>query len=172
METSIKAAIQSQYLAALAMLRAAVVDCPETMWDDEQDKNRFWQLAYHALFYTHLYLQPAQADFQPWAQQRGQAHELGPLPWDPQHKPEIGAPYSKAEILAYHDLCCAQVKSQVAALELDAPSGFDWIPLNKLELQFYTIRHIQQHVGELCERLGSRAQVDVAWVGVQHGAST
>jgi len=27
-------------------------------------------------------------------------------------------------------------------------SGFDWLPFDKLELQFYNIRHIMQHTGE------------------------
>jgi hypothetical protein len=56
----------------------------------------------------------------------------------------------------------------VPQLNLEAASGFDWLPFGKLELQFYTIRHIQQHTGELMERLGSRAGVEVNWVGVKH----
>ena len=44
-------------------------------------------------------------------------------------------------------------------------NGFDWLPMNKAELQIYTIRHLQQHAGEtLMERLGSRAGIDVDWV--------
>jgi hypothetical protein len=47
----------------------------------------------------------------------------------------------------------------------EAPSRFAWIPLNKLELQFYNIRHIQHHTGELFERLGARANVDnLRWI--------
>jgi hypothetical protein len=38
-----------------------------------------------------------------------------------------------------------------------------------LELQFYTIRHIQQHTGELMERLGSRADLEINWVGIKPG---
>jgi hypothetical protein len=37
--------------------------------------------------------------------------------------------------------------------------------MNKFELQIYTIRHLQQHSGELMERLGSRANISVDWVG-------
>jgi hypothetical protein len=47
---------------------------------------------------------------------------------------------------------------------LDAASGFDWLPFTKFELQLYSIRHIQQHVGELMERLGERA-MEIDWVG-------
>ena len=51
-------------------------------------------------------------------------------------------------------------------MNLEAESGFDWLAFNKLELQFYNIRHLQQHVGELCERLGM-GKVDVDWVGMK-----
>ena len=54
----------------------------------------------------------------------------------------------------------------VDALDLQAESGFDWLPFNKLELQFYNIRHIQQHTGELCERLGTVGDIEVDWVGM------
>lgn len=54
-------------------------------------------------------------------------------------------------------------------LNLEAASGFEWLPFNKLELQIYSIRHIQQHAGELMERLGTRADAEIAWVGMKHG---
>jgi len=51
---------------------------------------------------------------------------------------------------------------------MDSPSGFDWQPISKLELQIYNIRHLQQHTGELMERLGSRANLDMDWIGYIH----
>ena len=74
-------------------------------------------------------------------------------------------PCSKAEVLDYLALCLAQVDEQVAALNPEAESGFNWLPFEKLELQFYNIRHIQQHMGALCERLGARGEIEVGWVG-------
>jgi hypothetical protein len=56
---SFKQASISQYQATLGMLKQAIVKCPESMWDAPDPPNRFWQLAYHTLFYTHLYLQPS-----------------------------------------------------------------------------------------------------------------
>ncbi len=58
--------IQSQYLAALEMLKQAVVKCPDPLWNAAEDGNKFWHVAYHALFYTHLYLQDTEKDFKPW----------------------------------------------------------------------------------------------------------
>lgn len=161
----IKEAIKSQYHATLAMLAQAVEKCPPPLWADPGFKNQFWRLAYHALFYTHLYLHPTEADFSPWEKGREQTHFMGKLPWPPHDKPQAGEPYSQAEILEYLALLRQQIDETVDKLNLDGPSGFDWIPLNKLELQFYNIRHLQHHTGELCERLGEAAGVEVGWVG-------
>jgi hypothetical protein len=52
-------------------------------------------------------------------------------------------------------------------MDLEAQSGFYWLPFGKLELQFYNIRHIQQHTGELCERVGAIGDIEVEWVGTK-----
>ena len=38
----------SQYRAALAMIQAAIEGCPQALWDNPSDRNRFWHVAYHA----------------------------------------------------------------------------------------------------------------------------
>lgn len=162
-----KPAIKSQFLAALAMLYQAVEKCPENMWNDEADHNKFWHIAYHALFYTHLYLQPTGADFIPWIKARRDYEFMGSKPWAPDETPEIGEPYTKEEILECLTFCEQQVLDVVDLLDLDGPSGFEWLPFGKLELQFYSIRHLQLHVGELCNQLFTRAQIDVNWVGMK-----
>jgi DinB superfamily len=149
--------IRSQYLATLEMLRGTVEKCPDTMWNDQADKNKFWHVAYHALFYTHLYLQPTEQDFKPWAKQR-KANDLS----------QEAEPYTKEEILEYLAFCQQQVIELVPHLNLEAESGFYWLPMNKAELQIYNIRHLQQHAGELMERLGSHAEIEVDWVGMMH----
>jgi len=153
MET--QANIQSQFLAALEMLRRVVVQCPDTIWDDRTYRNVFWRVVYHALFYTHLYLCPDGKDFVKWEKHKDEYHRLEPG----------GEAYSKAEILEYCELIRQQIPGLVAAAELDAPSGFSWLPFNRLETHFYNIRHLQQHIGELSERLGVAAHIDVEWVG-------
>jgi hypothetical protein len=158
-------AIKSQYRAALEMLRLAIVGCPDWLWDDRQHKNRFWHVAYHALFYTHLYLQDREEDFVPWAKHREEHNFLGSLPWPPHREPQIGEPYTREELLEYCSLCAQQVEERVGVLDLEAESGFSWLRFGKLELQLYNMRHIQQHAGELMERLSARAGVDVDWVG-------
>ena len=145
-----KDSFKSQYHASLAMLRQAIVICPDPLWVSTSYKNPFWQVAFHVLFYTHLYLQPAEADFIPWEKHRASLVSLV----ESERIAEGGEPYTKEDILAYLAICLEQVEQQVDALDLEAESGFDWLPFNKLEVQIYNIRHIQQHTGELCERLG------------------
>jgi hypothetical protein len=159
-----KQAIKSQYYASLEMLKQAVIKCPESLWHDPKDVNEFWQVAYHALFFTHLYLQPALEDFTPWVKHREEYERLGPPPSSPHQQAEGRDPYTREEVLEYHQVCCQQVEEQVAALNLDAEPGFHWLPFNKMELQFYNIRHLQHHTGELCDRLGTRQSIEVDWV--------
>jgi hypothetical protein len=160
----VKPVIASQYRASLLMLRRAVAECPETAWDDPAQKNRFWHVAFHVLFYTHLYLQETEGAFAPWAKHRGETQFLGPLPWPPHRDPKIGAPYSPGEILEYLDLVEDEIGRRVPAMDLDAPSGFDWLPFGKLELQLYNIRHVQHHAGQLIDRLRAFG-ISVGWVG-------
>ncbi len=52
----IPAILISQYQASLEMLKQTITQCPESVWNAASDKNKFWQVAYHALFFTHQYL--------------------------------------------------------------------------------------------------------------------
>jgi hypothetical protein len=146
-----KLAIQSQSLAALEMLKQVIVLCPAASWNAPGDKDKFWNKAYHALFYAHLYLQETEKHF---------------TPWEKHHDPDTGAPFTQAEVLEYLAFVQKQVAELVPTLDLEAESGFDWLPFGKLELQFYNLRHIQQHTGELFERLDQQ-NIKLDWVGRQ-----
>ena len=164
---NIHAIIKSQYRASLHMIGEAIAECADELWDDPAYKNRFWHIAYHALFYTHLYLQQSGQEFVPWSKGRPEYESLGPLPWPPHREPNIGEPYSKEDLLEYLDLCRNEVEEKVSSLDLDAASGFDWLPFGKLELQFYNIRHLQLHTGQLVDRLRNAQGVGIGWVGAK-----
>ena len=165
----VKAIVTAQYLAALEMLKQVITKCPDDLWGSANPAHAgaFWHIAYHALFYTHLYLQPTDAHFIPWPKHRPNLNAFGPPPWAPDEVVEPGEPFSQAEILDYLAVCQQEVHRQTQAVDLAAPSGFDWIPLNKLELLFYSIRHLQSHVGELSQRLWAEANIEVQWVGTK-----
>ena len=147
--------IISQYYAALEMLKQTILHCPTPRWESRAAQPPFGQVAYHALFYTHLYLQASLQTFTPWVDHREE--------YLPSDQPTPSLP-DKTTVLEYLAFCQQEVVAKIAGVDLAADSGFHWLPFNKLELQLYSIRHIQQHVGELMERLGSEAQA-IDWIG-------
>ena len=156
--------ILSQYLSGLAMLEQAIERCPEDMWDDPQDQNKTWHVAYHTLFYTHLYAHTRGEEFQAWEHHREEYEFLGPKPWPPHDPPNIGEPYTKDEVLAFLAFCREYLREQIPTLDMEAESGFPWIPMNKLASQSYNLRHLQHHTGQITERLRARAGIAVDWV--------
>ncbi|MBI4558370.1 MAG: DinB family protein [Candidatus Hydrogenedentes bacterium] len=162
-----KETIKSQYRAALEMLGEAIANCTDALWDDPEHQNRFWHIAYHTLFFTHLYLQECEEKFVAWSKHRNEYQFLGPLPWPPHKQPSIEKPYTRDEILEYLGVCRNEVEQRVSAVDLEAASGFHWLPFNKLELQFYNIRHIQHHTGQLIDRLRTKANIGIPWVGMK-----
>lgn len=69
-------------------------------------------------------------------------------------------------MLDYLDFCEAVVDARLAEVDLEAESGFEWLPFGKLELQIYNIRHIMMHAGELAARLGERG-TEIRCVGMR-----
>jgi hypothetical protein len=164
---ALRAALKRQYRAALAMLRDAVERCPDELWTDPAPTNAFWQVAYHTLYFTHLYLQPDEASFRPWSGHPGDVqHEDGIAgPADPASTlPLVPRPYGRADVLAYADHVDACVDG-VDALDLGAAtSGFWWYPIGKLEHQLVNLRHVQHHVGQLADRVRAATDDGVRWV--------
>jgi hypothetical protein len=142
--------IQSQYLAALGMLKQVIEKCPQSLWYDQNQKFKFWSKAYHTVFFVHLYLQNAEKDF---------------VEWEKHHDPDGDIPFTKDEVLEYLAFAEKQVMEHIPVTDLEAESGFHWYPVSKLELQFINIRHVQQHTGELYECLGTRKNIELPWIG-------
>lgn len=166
---SLRVALERQYRAALAMLRDAVERCPEALWTDPAPTNAFWQVAYHALYFTHLYLQPDEAAFRPWAGHQADVQHPDGIagPDDPASRlPLVPEAYTREQVLAYAAHLEAGLHDALGALDLLAPdSGFWWYhPMPKLEHQLVNLRHLQHHAAQLADRLRDHAGVGVAWV--------
>lgn len=148
------------------MLKQTIEQCPGGLWLEGEASIPFWRVAYHTLFFTHLYLQPDEKAFRPWEHHRDEYQFLGALPWPPHREPEIGEPYAKAQLLAYWQFCDGMVDEAVDGLNLGAQEcGFPWYRLPKLDHQINNIRHVQHHAALLSGRLRSVAGIDIHWVG-------
>jgi hypothetical protein len=162
---NVRAALKGQYHAALAMLKQAIEQCPDDLWTGGTPV-AFWRVAYHTLFFAHLYLHPDEQAFRPWEHHRDEHQYLGPLPLPPHRPPKIGEPYTKAQMLEYWQLCDAAVDDALDRLDLDAPEcGFWWYKLPKLDHLIVSIRHIQHHAALLSGRLRQATGASAAWVG-------
>ena len=150
----------SQYLASLEMLKQTITQCPESIWNAASDKNKFWQVAYHALYFTHEYLADSYETFTPWVKHR-EVYDFD--------ESQIFEPYDKDTILEYLAFCQQQVAERIPRLKLEEPEGHGSRSMLTLELQIYSIRHIMQHTGELMERLAARTDAQIDWVGRKHG---
>jgi len=161
--------LKSQYHASLAMLRNAIEQCPDEVWVATSHPNACWQIAYHVLFYTHLYLHRDEASFKPWAGHQENVQFPTGLKGrrnDNSALPPLPTPYTKAQVLEYWDLCDRMVDDAIDACDLDAAHcGFRWYKMGKLEHQLVNIRHIQHHTAQLGDRLRQAADVGVNWVG-------
>jgi len=123
---TLRLSLERQVRAALAMLRDAVERCPGSLWDDPGPTNAFWQIAYHTLYFTHLYLQPEEAAFRPWPGHQadvqhpdgiaGPADPASPLPLVPE-------PYTRGQVLAYAAHLDERLHDALQAIDLLAPDS-------------------------------------------------
>ncbi|HET6947109.1 MAG TPA: DinB family protein [bacterium] len=163
---ALRSAVKSQYHATLAMLRATIRRCPDDLWVSRGGHaNPFWRIAYHTLYYTHLYLQANNRVFRPWEHNQRGIHHMD-------RARKTYRPYTKAEILTYWRICDAMVDEAVDALDLKSPrSGFSWYKIPKLEHQLVNIRHVQYHQAQLADRLREATGTGVGWADARRRAS-
>lgn len=155
---TLKDALKSQYRAGLAMMRDCLVKCPDDVWTQGRHPRNFWRIAYHGLFYTHLYMV-----------QNAEAHShFFPEPGDRDclwASPPVESPFTKSQLLDYLDFLVQNVDPIIDGLDLEAPtSGYHWYPNHtKLEHELLNLRHLMGHVGQLSEILMAH-DIDTDWV--------
>lgn len=159
----LKQALKRQYHAALAMLREALELCPADLWKSGPYAVPFWRVAYHTLYFTHLYIQPDFESFRPWSLHR---EDYNDLPWPPGSGPTGLEPYSRSQLLEYRCSIDDMIDSAVDALDLSASDcGMPWHQgMPKLDHQLHNLRHIQHHTALLAGRLRTAGGIEVQWV--------
>ncbi len=116
----IKRFLTAQYEASLAMLNRCIDACPPEHWEGKIAQGTFRWVAYHALFFTDLYLSPNEHAFE----LRDLHHHGGD-----EREPVACPGLSKDDTLAYVPLCREKIYDSLAAEtaeSLAGPSGFSW----------------------------------------------
>ena len=157
------ATLKHQLHAVLAMLRDAIEKCPDELWTNADYKNPYWRVAYHALFYAHVYMNATESDFTAWALARENVHHMD-------SSLETHEGYTQKELLEYCDFIDARVDETVEGLDLlDSESGFSWKKISRADHQFASVRHSQHHAGQLLDRLRTHADDSVEWLSIGNG---
>lgn len=160
MDSTLKRIVWQQYGAAMDTLDEAIRACPDalwnaTMWEDEEDSRygHVWFIAYHALFWTDLFLTGSPKGFAP------------PAPFIRGALPE--KPYTKDDILAYLIQCRQKSQAIIEGLTDERAQQvcvFDWMEPTFLELQLYSMRHMQEHAAHLSFFLGRNGVTAPDWI--------
>ena len=176
METAWATALWRQFGAAIDMLEHALVACPTSLWtrhlwrtapppEFPPQFGEFWYVAFHALVWLDLYLSGIpEEEFAP------------PAPFaqgvidSPEALPE--RPYTQQELRDYLASLRQKCHATLAALTDERarrPIAYPWSagqPISFLELQLYSMRHVQEHAAQLSLFLGQHPAPDVGldWV--------
>lgn len=164
---NVRAALTSQYRAALKVLRDVIEKCPEELWYRPADGLApVWRVVYHTLYFTNLYLHQRQEDFTPWARHQEEANYIASVPRENHRPPRPCEPYGRGDLLEYWQRCFDAVAARVEALDLTAEQcGFPWYQMSTLEHQLLNLRHIQHHAAILSFRTRQAGGGEVKWVG-------
>jgi hypothetical protein len=164
---NLRHALKEQYHAGLAMLGECVVKCPDDMWVSGTYPRTYWRIAFHAVFFTHLYLGQNLTAYKPWPGRPEGFEALWGPPWEvePYELPEDFAPYSSRQLRDYIDYTDSLIDPTIDTLDLDTQdSGIPWYgQFGKLSHELLTLRHLQGHVGQLSELLMARG-IDINWI--------
>lgn len=160
MDTTLKTSVWQQFGAAIDTLDEAIIACPDSLWsavlwDDADDVRygQFWFIAYHTLSWLDLFLTGSSKGFAP------------PAPFIRGAFPE--KPYTKAEVLTYLKLCRQRSKAAIETLTDEKAyqvCTFEWMTPTYLELQLYSMRHVQEHAAHFAYFLGRNGVSSLDWI--------
>jgi hypothetical protein len=160
MDTALKTLVWDQFGAAIDMLDDALRLCPDDLWttrvwtdSDDARYGQFWFVAYHTVFWLDLYLAGYSDGFKP------------PAPFTRGKLPDT--PYTREQVRAYLQASRQKCQSTIESLTDERANQrctFDWIEASYLEMQIYSMRHVQEHAAQLNLILGHHAVEGLDWV--------
>ena len=164
-DSTVTNVLTSQYKAALNMFRNTIEKVPTEYWNSMEYNNPIWQIAYHTIWATQLYLGVNVTTFEPWDKAIEGAESLGGSNvWENPEEGVIVEGYNTPdEIVSFIDSTQNHLKQAIDALPFNENSGFEWYPFTRLELHVMNIRHIQHHTAQIIERLKIKGIKGFSW---------
>ncbi len=159
MDSNWKTVLWSQFGAAIDMLERDIRACPDELWRGNETSPGAWTIAHHALFWLDLYLSGAVEGFAPPAPFG--LEELDPAGRLPDRV------FSKSDLLAYLEHGREKCRRTIQVLtdsQAARRCSFGWGELSFAELLLYTMRHVQDHAGELSSLIGTATGSGPGWV--------
>ena len=160
-----KQATTNQFIAALSTLKKCVDQCPDNLWTEPVVNLKYCQVAFHALFFTDVYLGPNLA-----ALREQPFHLDNPDFFGNYEELEDRLPvriYETSQMEAYVQHCADKARRVIAQeteSELARTPGFDWLQFSRAEVHISSIRHLQHHAAQLSLHLNRKTGSGVNWV--------
>ena len=156
-----KREIISQYGKAAAMMEECINLYDDTLWTDRSYQNPAWQVCYHGLFYTNIYLSPSESAIRKWSGEREDYHDLRKIPSSAGYV--FDKTYTHGEMADFLNHIREFLPVYMESFEPEEPCWPSWYNQNQLEFHMTNLRHFQQHTAELLERLNNRSPVSYQW---------
>lgn len=160
MESIWRTSVWQQFGAAIDMFEDAITLCPDDLWTtvlwqdpDDVRYGELWFVAFHTLCWLDIFLTGSEKGFAP------------PPPFTRTSLPD--QPYTKVQILAYVGHCRSKCRSTIMALTEEQAQQrcvFGWMEPSFLELQLYSMRHVQEHAAHISLALGQQGVTGFDWV--------
>lgn len=166
-ENTLGSALWAQFGAAVEMLKNALVSCPTTLWtvrlwDVPPESGfppefaAFWYIGFHTLVWFDLYLSglPEESFAPPAPFAQGEIDSPESLPEQP-YTQQMLHDY----LVSLRRKCFTQFLN-LSDQQMFRPVEYGWTggqSISYLELQFYNLRHLQEHTAQLSLFLGQRA---------------
>ena len=161
---SYKNLVIAQYEAAFSTFDSILKQVPQNVWTGNIASKGFDQSAFHALFYTDVYLSQNEhvVREQEFHIQHTDVFEgYEEFTFDPPIKR-----YTLDFVKEYLSFCLDKSRSSVEAETEESLAGeaeFSWQSISRGELHVYNIRHIQHHAAQLILRIRLESEIDIKW---------
>ena len=135
----------------LEMLIQAIAVCPDELWVKTDHGHSIWQIVYHTLAGTWVWLRPVGTEFR----EPGLGEKIAELKEKPREA------LSKEQTLAFARETMERSNAFFAAVDGKVTGPF-WCKITNLDIILSQIRHIQHHIGYINKILSVHG-VTVPW---------